>query len=71
MKNWAFSVDQRPNLGELIRMPSKTAITEHVRKRKRTAAGKTRKRANRKKGTVNFYTAFETPAKDDKISKAS
>ena len=47
-------------------MPSKTAVTELVRKKKRTSQGKDRKKENAKKGTVNYYTAFDTPAADDK-----
>lgn len=51
-------------------MPSKTAVTELVRKKKRSKGGKDRKRALQKKGTINFYDHFETPAKDDKRSSA-
>jgi len=47
-------------------MPSNTAITELIRKHKRTQQGQARKKANQKKGTTNFYKAFETPAADQK-----
>jgi hypothetical protein len=47
-------------------MPSPTAVSELVRKKKRTKAGKRRKIENRRKGTVNFFNAFGAPAEDDK-----
>jgi hypothetical protein len=49
-------------------MPSPTGVSENVRKRKRAQQGKKRKRLNARKGTVNFYNAFATPAADDKKS---
>lgn len=52
-------------------MPSKTAITELVRKKKRTQQGKSRKKANAKKGTINYFEFFDTPAQDDQKKTAS
>jgi len=45
-------------------MPSKTAVTELVRKKKETKRGKRRKKENERRGTVNFFTYFDTPAED-------
>jgi len=42
-------------------MPSPTGVTKLVRKKKRTAQGKRRKRAERKKATVNYFKAFAVP----------
>lgn len=47
-------------------MPSPTGVTETRRKRKRTKIGKARKREDRKRGTINYFTAFGAPAEDDK-----
>jgi len=52
----------------------KTGTTELIRDKKRTKQGRDRKKANAKRGTINYYTHFEVPAADDKKtvqSKAS
>jgi hypothetical protein len=49
-------------------MPSPTGVTRLVRNKKRSAQGQRRKREDRKKGTINFFTAF--PVAPAEISKA-
>jgi hypothetical protein len=48
----------------------KTGTTELIRNKKFAKSGKARKKRLAKRGTINFYTHFETPAADDEITKA-
>ncbi len=47
-------------------MPSPTGVTKLVRKKKRSAAGKRRKKMLEKRGTINYFKAFAVPPAETK-----
>jgi hypothetical protein len=47
-------------------MPSPTGVTKLVRKKKKTLQGRRRKREERNRTTINFFTAFPVPPQEVK-----
>jgi hypothetical protein len=56
-----FVLDGKPIFDDFFAMPSPTGVTRLVRKKKKTKQGKRRKKANAKRGTINFFKAFAVP----------
>lgn len=63
-----MKLDQRAFFDEFALMPSPTGVTKLVRKKKKTLQGRRRKREERNRPTVDFFTAFPVAPQEAKAA---